>query len=320
MILVTGAAGYIGAQVVHTLNRYYDQPKMIGVDNLSAGYTCNLPHGFECFMGDVGHAEFMGNLIDRYKVKQIVHCAASVVVPESVEQPMAYYANNTIKTFDLLRVAIAKKVEGFVFASTAAVYGEPDLLGAQRGVREDDWTRPTSPYGTSKLMTEQMLRDIYVAHGMNTVVLRFFNVAGADPLCVTGQTSPNATHLVTQAVRAAVLGRPFKIYGDGKQVRDYIHVADVAEAVTRSLEWTARHNGVLTLNVGSGIGHSVQQVLETVTFVSKKHFPIVAAQPREGDPRSIVADTKLIRARFNWEPQYDLNAIVEHAIKWEKTL
>lgn len=317
-ILVTGAAGYIGSQIVHQLHRYYDQPKVIGVDDLSSGYTCNLPHGFECFMGKVQHADFMTNLIRRYKVRQIVHCAASVVVPESVAQPMSYYANNAMATFDLMRLAIMEKVEGFVFSSSAAVYGQPEF---PQPIREDDRTKPMSPYGWSKLMTEQMLRDAYVAHGMNTVNLRYFNVAGADPLCQTGQTNPNATHLITKAVRAVVLKRPLTVYGDGSDVRDYVHVADVAEANLRALEWAARHNGCLTLNVGRGQGCSVVDVVAAVSRAAHTGVPMSEfAQRREGDPLSIVADTRLITERFNWTPQYDLNAMVEHAIRWEKTL
>lgn len=317
-ILVTGAAGYIGSQIVHTLNRVFNQPKVIGVDNLTAGYTCNLPHGFECFMGNVQHTEFMNNLIQRYKVRQIVHCAASVVVPESVEQPMAYYANNVLASHELIRLAVANKVEGFVFSSSAAVYGQGEVGG--RPLREDDRTIPCSPYGWSKLMTEQMLRDTYTAHGMNTVILRYFNVAGADPLWQTGQTSPNATHLVTKAVRASMGIGKFTLYGDGHDVRDYVHVADVATANMAALEYTARHNGCLTLNVGRGEGHNVNEIVCATAFHAKKAFPITHAQRREGDPVSIVANTQLIRERFNWAPRYDLNAMVEHAIKWEKSL
>jgi UDP-glucose 4-epimerase len=325
-ILVTGAAGYIGSQIVHQLYRYYgkrpgdrfDQPKIIGVDNLSAGFTCNLPSGFDCLMGDVGNYQFMANLLQRSKVKQIIHCAASVVVPESVAKPLDYYDNNVVSSYHLLRAALAAKVEGFVFSSTAAVYGQPEF---PRPLREDDPTRPCSPYGWSKLMTEQMLKDACAAYGMNTVILRYFNVAGADPLGKTGQTSPAATHLITKAVRAVVLRKPMTVYGDGKDVRDYVHVADVAEAHTRALEWTARHNGCLTLNVGSGAGTAVVNVLAAVSRIAHTGVPLTEfARRREGDPLSVVADTRLIRERFNWEPQYGLNEIVEHALKWEKSL
>lgn len=318
MILVTGAAGYVGSQIVQQLHRYYNKPEVIGVDNLSAGYTCNLPHGFECFMGDVGHTTFMDNLIKRYKVRQIVHCAASVDVPESVEQPMSYYANNVLASHELIRLAVANKVEGFVFSSSAAVYGHgPD---GTRPVREDDATRPCSPYGWSKLMTEQMLRDVHRAHGLNAVILRYFNVAGADPLGTTGPTSPKDNHLITKAIRASLGMGKFTLYGDGNDARDYVHVADVAAAVLHSLEWTARHNDCLTLNVGTGLGATVNEVLCRVAWHAKKEFKIAPAHRREGDPVSIVSDPSLIKTRFNWSPQYDLNAMVEHALKWEKSL
>lgn len=315
-ILVTGAAGYIGSQIVHHLYRLYDQPKVIGVDNLTSGYTCNLPHDFECFMGDSGQPVFMNNLIQRYKVKQIIHCAASVVVPDSVANPQAYYFNNTVKSFELISVAIKNKVEGFVFSSSAAVYGEPEFA---RPIREDDPTRPCSPYGWSKLMTEQMLRDTYTAHGMNTVILRYFNVAGADPLGQTGQTNPNATHLVTKAVRASLGVGKFTLYGDGHDSRDYVHVADVADANLRALEYTARHNGCLTVNVGTGQGVKAIDVVCAVKALSKP-FPVLEAQRRDGDPLSVIAHRGLINQKFNWSPQYSLVDMVEHAIKWEKSL
>lgn len=319
MILVTGAAGYIGSQIVHQLYRLHDRPQVIGVDTMSAGYTCNLPKGFECIVGNAGDRAFMSHLIDSYKVKQIIHCAASVVVPDSVALPMDYYQNNVINSHALIETAIRKKVEGFVFSSSAAVYGQPEF---NRPIQEDDATRPCSPYGWSKLMTEQMLKDAHVAHGMNTVILRYFNVAGADPLGQTGQTNPNATHLITKAVRAVVLRKPVPIFGDGTDVRDYVHVADVADANTLALEYTRRHNGCLTLNVGRGVGMSVMDVLHIVRAAVRraKQAAVEFKDRREGDPVSIVANTRLIQQKFNWAPRYGLNDMVKDALKWEMTL
>jgi UDP-glucose 4-epimerase len=317
MILVTGAAGFIGSQIVHTLSRLHDQPKVIGVDDLSAGYTCNLPHDFECFMGNVGHREFMGNLIHRKKVTQIIHCAASISVPASVANPQEYYDNNVLASYSLIKTAIDHGVDGFVFSSSAAVYGQPDF---HHPTREDDACRPCSPYGWSKMMTERMLQDLYPAHHMNTVILRYFNVAGADPLMQTGETSPASTHLIKKACQSALGMKGFTLFGDGYDRRDYVHVADVADANILALQHTARHNGCLTLNVGTGQGATTLDVLNTVNRLSPKPFTWTSAQRREGDPVSIVANTNLIRDRFNWTPKYSLVDIVEHALKWEKTL
>lgn len=314
-ILVTGAAGYIGSATVHGL---YRKHKVIGLDNLSTGKTCPLPAGFDCFHGEVGSRAFVGNLIDRYKVKQIVHCAAKVVAPESVDKPVEYYRNNAIDTMTLYEVAAKHRVQGFVFASTAAVYGSPDLI--DRPLREDDPCRPCSPYGWSKLMAEQYMRDVHEVTGMNTVILRYFNVAGADPAGAYGPCTEYGSHLIPRVVRAALGLMPkVLVYGDGADRRDYVHVEDVARANRLALKWTEHDAGLLTLNVGTTVGFSAMNVIDCVQKTLGVKVPWDYAQRREGDPASIVASTKLITERFDWRPQYALKQIVEHAAQWEQT-
>ena len=317
MILVTGAAGYIGSQIVHALYRLYDQPRVIGVDNLSTGHACPLPHGFECFHGEIGAGQFMTNLMDRYKVTQIIHCAAKVVVPESVEQPLVYYRNNTADSFRLIEVAVKARVQGFVFASTAAVYGTPDLV--QRPLREDDPCRPCSPYGQSKLMVEQYLRDVHTAEGLSVVILRYFNVAGADPLMRTGPRTEAASHLIPRVVRAGLGLIPKLFLYSQSDTRDYVHVADIADVNIRALEWANREGGCLTLNVGTGVKTTGIDVLTCTAGILAHYIPFELAQRREGDPPSVVADIRQIGAKLNWAPQYSLHQIIEDAIRWERS-
>lgn len=317
-IMVTGAAGYIGSQIVHSLSRLHDQPHVIGVDNLSTGHTCPLPRGFECFHGDVGHEAFIDNLLARYKVKQIIHCAAKVIVPESVEKPLEYYQNNTAASLTLIRAARRANVDSFIFSSTAAVYGQ-ELVN--RPLKENDVCRPCSPYGHSKLMVEQMLKDNMIDSAMAVVVLRYFNVAGADPLGQTGQFTEHASHLVSRAVRAGLGLIPMlQVYGDGTDVRDYVHVADLARAHIQALDWCKTYGpgNIATFNVGSGRGYSVNDVIKAVSASVRHDVPVVQAQRREGDPFYVVADTNFIKSVLDWEPRYDLRTIVGHAIAWER--
>ncbi len=318
-VLITGAAGYIGSMTVHALSRLKNPPHVIGVDNLSTGYTCNLPKDFMCIPGDIGMPWFIENVIRVQKVKYIIHCAASVSVPESVADPMKYYDNNTVGSANLLRAAVSCGVEGLVFSSSCAVYGNPEF---PRPVREDDTCRPCSPYGWSKLMTEQMLRDTAKAEpNMSMVILRYFNVAGADPLMRTGQTSPAATTLVKRAVQAAVgLGSPFVVHGEGMAVRDYVHVADVANANISAMEYTKSHQGCVTLNVATGKGTGVLELVHALDAIGGKKVPFNFGEPREGDPFAIEADIRAIQDELNWAPQYTVNDMLQHALAWEKLL
>jgi UDP-glucose 4-epimerase len=318
-ILVTGAAGYIGSQIVHTLHRTFEQPKLIGLDNLSAPKTCALPNGVQCLFGEIGDRKFMVNVLDRFGVTKIIHCAAKVIVPESVEHPLRYYKNNVSDTMTLLEAAVEFGCD-FIFSSTAAVYGEADLRVGQ--LREDDACRPVSPYGAGKLMIEQVLDDLYHSDGLRSVCLRYFNVAGADPLGLTGPNTEAASHLIPRVVRAGMgLIPTVFVTGDGNDRRDYIHVADVAAANMAALEWTGRYTEPLTVNVGRGVPVTINDVIAEVEHQLGKKVPVTPApRRREGDPRECVANVKLIKERFNWEPQYSLRQIVEHAISWENSL
>src|SRR5262249_27212117 len=249
---------------------------------------------------------------------------ASVVVPDSVRDPLGYYRNNTVNSHALIETAIGAGVRDFIFSSTAAVYGNPERVP----VREDDPTAPMSPYGSSKLMTETMLRDAGAAHGLRHVILRYFNVAGADPLGRTGQSTKGATHLIKVAVETALGLRPkMQVYvtdyptADGTCIRDYIHVSDLVRAHSDALAHLRRGGASVTLNCGYGHGYSVLEVVEAVKRASGRDFAARLSARRLGDPVAIVADAARIRAQLNWTPQFDnLDTIVAHALAWERKL
>ncbi len=310
-VLVTGAAGYVGSMIVNQIERLAPC-RVIGVDWVPR--PAYLPQDFLCYNECVQDMDTMLDIMRYNKVRKIIHCAASVSVPESVADPLLYYDNNVAGSISLLRAAVIAGVETFVFSSTAAVYGNVELRG-RRPVKEDDPTRPCSPYGHSKLMVEQAMRDMAPVTPMRLVTLRYFNVAGADPLGMTGQP-PGAPHLITRAIAAAIGGPQLTIYGDGLDVRDYVHVADLARAHIQALDW---HGDYLTLNVGSGVGYSVLDVTKAVVEATGNRFTSVMAPAREGDPHYVVADTSRIKNIFGWNPQYDLNSIVEHALKWQRS-
>ena len=320
--LVTGGAGYIGSHTVLELANAGEN--VVVLDNLSTGFPFLLPPEVPLVVGSTGDRELVSRVICEHGVDAIIHFAASIVVPESVRDPLGYYRNNTLNTCNLIDIAIANGVNHAIFSSTAAVYGNAERVP----VCEDDATLPISPYGRSKLMSEIMLRDAAFAHGLRYVALRYFNVAGADPHGRTGQTTPRATHLIKAACEAAVGKRPnIDVFGtdyqtpDGRGIRDYIHVSDLASAHSAALGYLRAGGMSATFNCGYGRGTSVMQVIGAVKRVSGVEFPVVLGQRREGDPAVLVADVSRIRGTLPWTPKFqDLDTIVTHALEWERRL
>ena len=322
-VLVTGGAGYIGSHTVLALLDAGHQPVVI--DNLVTGFRWAVAENTPFFEGDISDSELVQRIISAHNIDAIMHFAGSVVVPESVDNPLKYYNNNTAKSRSLIESAVSGNVRHMIFSSTAATYGIPE----SSPVREDMPTVPINPYGTSKLMTEMMLRDVAAAHEFNYCALRYFNVAGADPLCRTGQSTVGATHLLKIAVEAALGKRAsVSVFGtdyatkDGTGVRDYIHVSDLASAHVIALEAlvtdpTRSH----TLNCGYGHGYSVMQVLDAVDRVTNNKLDRKLEGRRAGDPDALISDNTAIKQQLGWEPQYDdLDKIVEHALAWERRL
>jgi UDP-glucose 4-epimerase len=321
-ILVTGGAGYIGSHMVHELVDAGE--KVVALDNLVTGFDWAVAEGVPLIIGDTGDQPLVASIIAEHGIDSIIHFAASTVVPESVAQPLAYYRNNTVNSRALIESAVNGGVKHFIFSSTAAVYGNPEHVP----VKEDAPTVPMSPYGASKLMTEMMLRDAGYAHGLSYVVLRYFNVAGADPKLRTGQSTRNATHLIKVATEAAIGQRPkIDVFGtdfptpDGTGIRDYIHVSDLARAHSDALRHLRAGGESLTLNCGYGHGFSVLEVIDAVKRVSGVDFRVETAPRRPGDPAQVVAAADRARTLLGWRPQLDdLYAIVGHALAWQKKL
>src|SRR5690348_4971749 len=321
-VLVTGGAGYIGSHMVLALVEAGES--VVVVDNLSTGFSTSLPDGVPLFIGDAGDENLVEGVIAAHDVKSIIHFAGSVVVPDSIRDPLAYYRNNTMTTRSLLKAAVKSGVNQFIFSSTAAVYGNPDKVP----VPEEAPTRPLSPYGSSKLMAEIMLHDVAAAHGMKYVVLRYFNVAGADPQARIGLATVGATHLLKIAVEAAVGPRAkVDVFGtdyptpDGSCIRDFIHVSDLAQAHRAALSYLRDGGGSVTLNCGYGRGYSVLETIEAVRSVAGRNFAVQYAARRPGDIMTMVADTRRIRSVLDWTPQYDdLATIATHALAWEEKL
>jgi UDP-glucose 4-epimerase len=320
--LVTGGAGYIGSQMAHDLCDAGE--RVIVLDNLSTGHRWAVPDGVPLIVGETGDQALVTRLIREHGVDAIIHFAASIVVPDSVRDPLGYYRNNTVNSRALIECAVEGHVRHFIFSSTAAVYGNPAAIP----VPEDAPTQPISPYGWSKLMTEIMLRDASCAHDLAHVILRYFNVAGADPRGRTGQSTPNATHLIKVAAETALgLRDKLDVFGtdyptpDGTCIRDYIHVGDLTQAHSQALRYLRSGGGSLTLNCGYGHGSSVLEVIDTVKRVANVDFKIDYAPRREGDPARIVAGSERIRTLFGWQPRFDdLAVIVGHAFDWEREL
>jgi UDP-glucose 4-epimerase len=321
-LLVTGGAGYIGSQMVHELVDAGE--RVVVLDDLSTGFRWAVPEDAPLVIGETGDQALVARLIRDHQVDSIIHFAASIVVPDSVRDPLGYYRNNTVNSRALIESAVRNGIRHFVLSSTAAVYGNPAAVP----IGEDAPTLPISPYGWSKVMTEIMLRDASRAHRMGHVILRYFNVAGADPQGRTGQSSAAATHLIKVAAETALGLRPkLEIFGtdypttDGTCIRDYIHVSDLADAHKLALHYLRSGGTPLTLNCGYGHGFSVREVIETVKRVSAIDFKVEHAPRREGDPARIVAASERIRDALGWDPCYDdLPTIVAHALAWERQL
>jgi UDP-glucose 4-epimerase len=321
-VLVTGGAGYIGSHTVHALVEAGES--VVVIDNLSTGFSSFLPEGVPLFIGDAGDETLVEGVIAQHRVESIIHFAGSVVVPDSMRDPLQYYRNNTMTTRSLLNAAVRCSVDRFIFSSTAAVYGNPD----QVPVPENAPTRPLSPYGSSKLMTEIMLHDVASAHGMGYVVLRYFNVAGADPLARIGLATVGATHLLKIAVEAATGQRAkIDVFGtdyptpDGSCIRDFIHVSDLADVHRAALSYLRDDGASATMNCGYGRGYSVLETIEAVRRISGRNFAVQYAPRRPGDIMTMVADVSRIRATLDWTPQYDdLDTIARHALAWEEKL
>ena len=321
-VLVTGGAGYIGSHMVLALAEAGES--VVVIDNLSTGFSTSLPEGVPLFIGNAADENLVEGVIAAHGVESIVHFAGSVVVPDSMRDPLAYYRNNTMTTRSLLNAAVKCGVNRFIFSSTAAVYGNPERMP----VTEDAPTRPLSPYGSSKLMTEIMLHDVAQAHGMNYVVLRYFNVAGADPHARIGLATVGATHLLKIAVEAATGQRAkIDVFGtdyptpDGSCVRDFIHVSDLAQAHRAALSYLRNGGPSTTLNCGYGRGTSVLETIEAVRRVSGRNFAVQYAARRPGDIMTMIADTSRIGTTLDWTPQYaDLETIAAHALAWEEKL
>jgi UDP-glucose 4-epimerase len=322
-VLVTGGAGYIGSHAVLAL-RDRGWPVAV-IDNLVTGFRFAVPDGVPFYEGDIEDAGLLARIFAEQGTRAVMHFAGSVVVPESVENPLKYYHNNTVKSRALLEAVVAAGVPHVIFSSTAATYGVPEVSP----VTEDAPRQPINPYGWSKLMTERMLADTAAAHPLNYCALRYFNVAGADPQARTGQSTAGATHLIKVAVEAATGRRDsVTVFGadydtpDGTGVRDYIHVSDLAAAHVLALEALIAEPGrSLTMNCGYGHGFSVLEVLDAVDRVTNRTIERVMAGRRAGDPGALVSDPSLIKATLPWRPEHDdLDTIVAHALQWERKL
>lgn len=322
-VLVTGGAGYIGSHAVLALKDAGWDVSVI--DNLVTGFAFAVPDGVPLFQGDIEDGDLLARILAERGIKAIMHFAGSVVVPESVENPLKYYHNNTAKSRALIEAAVKGGVGHVIFSSTAATYGIPEVSP----VTEDSPKSPINPYGMSKLMTEIMLKDVAAAHPINYCALRYFNVAGADPQARTGQSTAGATHLIKVAVEAALGKREsVGVFGtdfatpDGTGVRDYIHVSDLAHAHVLALEALIEAPGrSLTMNCGYGTGFSVLNVLDAVDRVTNMKINRIMSPRRAGDPDSLISDNSRIKATLPWVPQYaDLDLIVAHAVAWERRL
>lgn len=322
-VLVTGGAGYIGSHMVWEL---LDQDEdVVVLDDFSTGFRWAVPSEVELVEGDVGDQALLSQIFRKHKIEAIIHFAGSVVVPESMENPLKYYNNNTANTRKLVEASVNAGIRKLIFSSTAAVYGQPMTSGP---IREDAILNPMSPYGSSKLMSEIMIRDAAEAHDFAYVILRYFNVAGCDPKKRTGQSTAGATHLIKVACEAAAGKRSsMKIFGtdydtpDGTCVRDFIHVSDLVNAHYAALGFLRSGGGKFTANCGYSRGYSVRQVVESVKRISGNDFKVIEAERRAGDIESLTANSHRLVSRLGWSANHDdLDLIVSSALEWERAL
>lgn len=321
-VLITGGAGYIGS---HTVLAFCEAGyAVIVLDDLSTGFRSAVPSDVHFVEGNAGDQPLVSDIICEGEVCGVIHFAGSIVVPESVRAPLKYYRNNTSVSRNLIETCVDSGVRNFIFSSTAAVYGIPD----EAAVTETTPTRPINPYGSSKLMTEWVLKDTAAAHDFNYIALRYFNVAGADPQGRAGQSTKDATHILKVACQVALGRRPqLEIYGtdyatrDGTGIRDYIHVTDLADAHLKAFEYLIDKQDSLILNCGYGHGTTVREAIAAVKRVSKVDFPVSVGPRRAGDPPILVAENARIRETLSWQPQYDdTDVIVRTALDWERHL
>ncbi len=321
-VLVTGGAGYIGSHMVLALTDAGHD--VVVLDNLSTGVAWAVSPKAKLVEGDIADQALVARIIKHHDVDAIVHFAGSIVVPDSVSDPLGYYDNNTCKSRSLIELAVKGGVAHFIFSSTAAVYGNPKSVP----VRESDDLLPISPYGTSKLMTELMLRDTSAAHDLTYVALRYFNVAGADPKGRSGQSTPRATHLIKVACETALGSRDhMSVFGtdydtpDGTCLRDYIHVSDLVAAHLDALTYLKQGGESQVFNCGYGKGYSVLEVIGAVEKACGRKMDVRLSPRRPGDPAEIVANADKARATLHWQPKHaDLDLIVNTALAWEKHL
>ena len=321
-ILVTGGAGYIGSHMVWELLDHNEQ--VVVLDRLSTGFDWAVPMDATLVVGDVGDEDTLKAIMTEHRIEAVIHFAALTVVPDSFSDPVSYYENNTAKALKLIGAAARNGVKHFIFSSTAAVYG----VTGNKPVSEDDPVDPVSPYGMSKLMTERILADACAASGMTYTVLRYFNVAGGDPKGRTGQSTPEATHLIKVACEAAAGVRPaLHVFGtdydtrDGTCIRDFIHVSDLVDLHYRALERLRRGEPSMTANCGYGTGTTILEVAGAIERVTGRPLPMIEAPRRHGDVVISIADSSRIRAALNWEPRYHrIDDIVATSIAWEESL
>ena len=320
-ILVTGGAGYIGSHVVKQLGEAGYE--VVVYDNLSTGFREAILYG-ELVEANLEDLDTLEATFSKHKFDGVMHFAGSIVVPESVEKPLMYYANNTVNSMNVIKMCIKHNVQNFIFSSTAAVYG----ILEEGFAKEDMPTLPINPYGQSKLMTEHMLKDTSFAHdNFNYVALRYFNVSGADPDGKIGQAFPGATHLIKVNCEAAT-GKREKTYifgtdfetPDGTGVRDYIHVVDLARAHLKSIEYLFENKKSQVMNCGYGHGYSVKEVVKSVKDVAQAEFPVIETDRRAGDPAQLISKVEKIKATIDWTPEHDnLSFIIKTAYEWEKS-